>query len=165
MKRLTPIITLAFMLSMGGSAFGQTDSTTSATMMEDNKSQPKTENKPTKKSDKSNLKSNDNLFEKKKKSWVVGVHAGYPMIIRDMPADFGFAYGGSIRKAFGHTFSMRLSGTNGWATGAHYQPNGTNSIKNNTALNGTNNPSSDYYNAGVPVYTNYRMNFTHFGLD
>lgn len=52
---------------------------------------------------------NESSFPAKPKDmWELGIHGGYNWIVGDqIPSDFGFGAGLSLRKAIGHTFSVR----------------------------------------------------------
>ena len=76
----------------------------------------------------------DDLFQPLKKSWSVGVHGGYPIVIGDIPPDFGIGYGLDIRKALGYSLSLRLQAINGYCTGIDWQRVGTSILKNNKKI-------------------------------
>jgi OmpA-OmpF porin, OOP family len=111
------------------------------------------------------VKNKDAMFTNKNKSWVIGVHGGYPMVLGDVPAQFGIGYGLNIQKALGYSFALRLHGTMGYATGLNWQGNDYTSLQNNAAVNGVNNIKSDYFHAQKILFTNYRMDFTKVSLD
>ncbi len=103
----------------------------------------------------------DDLFQPLKKSWSIGVHGGYPMVIGDIPAQFGIGYGVDVRKALGYAFSLRLQAITGYATGLDWQRGGTGLEASNNALNGINSPATDYFHSKNPtIYQNFKMDFT-----
>ena len=108
----------------------------------------------------SEIRAADDLFQPMKKSWSIGVNGGYPLIIGDIPPDFGIGYGLDLRKALGYSVSLRLQAITGYCTGYDWQKAGNSLLQSNLALNGTNGAATDYYNAKQYIYQNFRMDFT-----
>jgi outer membrane protein OmpA-like peptidoglycan-associated protein len=127
-------------------------------------SKSKTTAKKSKGSDNS-VKNKDAMFTEKNKSWVVGVHAGYPFVIGDIPPQFGIGYGLNIQKALGYSFGLRLNGGMGYSTGLNWQLNSAASLTRNDAVNGVNDPRSNYFAAGKGIYTNYKMSYTKVSIE
>ena len=104
------------------------------------------------------------LFQNKKKSWAVGIHAGVPFVEGDVPPQLTAGYGFFVRKAIGNSLSLRLNVTNGTTKGLDWHLASPSSYGSNNALNGFNDSSVNYYKSKAPVYYNYKMNFTTASL-
>ena len=142
------VLTLLSIICLQFASYGQTDSIALL----------KKELKPKRK--KQYTRPSDDIFQPLKKSWSVGVHGGYPMVVGDIPPDFGVGYGLDIRKALGYSVSLRLQAINGYCTGIDWQRGGENLVASNVALNGTNNPALNYNQPNTPIYQNFKMDFT-----
>jgi outer membrane protein OmpA-like peptidoglycan-associated protein len=83
---------------------------------------------------------------KKLNNWAVGLQVGVPFVGGDidpqLPSSLGF--GLNVRKAFGHTFSLRLQGVYSQARGLSASPASTQLSSVNDATNGRNNPNANY---------------------
>ena len=142
------VLTLLSIICLQFASYGQTDSVALL----------KKELKPKRK--KQYTRPSDDIFQPLKKSWSVGVHGGYPLVVGDIPPDFGVGYGLDIRKALGYSVSLRLQAINGYCTGIDWQRGGENLVASNVALNGTNNPALNYNQPNTPIYQNFKMDFT-----
>lgn len=94
---------------------------------------------------------------KPKNNWSVGVKGGLAFVAGDVKRQPGFGFGVNVRKAIGHTFSVRLGASIGQTNGLNYQL--TNGYSGHRG-----NPWDQLYytnrNQVAPsVYYNYRMNY------
>jgi len=138
----------------------KSDTKTTAAKKDGDKSKPKD-----KKGSDVSVKNKDAMFTEKKKSWVIGIHAGFPFVIGDVPPSFGIGYGVNIQKALGYSFALRLHAAFGYCTGLNYQVNANSTLAQNQAVDGYNGVNTDYYHNSQNIYTNYKMTFTKLSLD
>ena len=94
---------------------------------------------------------------KPKNNWSIGVKGGLAFVAGDVKPQPGFGFGVDVRKALGHTFSIRLSAAGGQTTGLNYQV--TRGYGGRAG-----NPWNDlYWTNGSPVppavYYNYQMTY------
>lgn len=141
-----PIILAAFTVALGLPALANAQDSTSR--------KPKTDRS-----------SQDGMFTKKPGSWAVGIHAGYPTLVGDIPTNqLSLGFGAFVQKALGNSISIRAIGTYGWVEGINTQGNGQKTIVQNNALNGNIDPRVNY-TAAPRVYTNYKTKFIKAGGD
>jgi outer membrane protein OmpA-like peptidoglycan-associated protein len=94
----------------------------------------------------------------RKNNWSIGIQGGPAYISGDIRADRGLGFGLNIRKALGHTFSLRLQGATGYARGLNWRPNASYFF--NSGLNGNNDPNVNYLTLPYDyVFYNYQMRF------
>jgi|GEM_PF-1800050 len=93
------------------------------------------------------------------KSWSLGAFGGQPIIFGDVNPDYlSYGYGINIQKAFSNAISLRLTGGSGVAKGVDRKYATTYMIKQNPALNGSQDPFVDLQPKGY-AYFNYKMNY------
>jgi hypothetical protein len=99
----------------------------------------------------------------RKNNWSIGIQTGNVMLTGDVDPQRGLGVGLNIRKALGHTVSLRLQGSTGTTRGLNWRANGGYFF--NRGLNGFNNPDANYLTAAYPyVFYNYKMRFWESNL-
>ena len=161
MKKTFFSFSIIIMVAFGHLAIAQsaTDNSTKPTSGTKDAKKDDPEPKKTKRGSDQSIKNKDALFSDQNKAWILGVHAGFPMVIGDVPVQSGIGYGLNIQKAFGYSFALRLHEISGYTTGLNWQENSYGSLAGNEAVNGKNNPKINYYAEQHPIYTNYKMPF------
>jgi outer membrane protein OmpA-like peptidoglycan-associated protein len=168
MKKTFFSISLILMIAIGGQATAQSASnfaTKKSTANKKDNAKDEKADKPAKKGADKSIKNKDAMFADKNKAWIVGLHVGYPLVIGDVPPQFGIAYGLNIQKALGYSFALRAHYITGYSTGLAYQGNSWQSLERNNAVNGVNNPVADYFHNQKGIYSNYKMSFNKLSLD
>ncbi|RMG18754.1 MAG: OmpA family protein [Bacteroidetes bacterium] len=94
---------------------------------------------------------------KPKNNWSIGIKGGLAFVAGDVKPQPGFGLGLDVRKAIGHSFSVRLSASAGQTTGLNYQRTNGYGAK-------AGNPWDQYYyqvrTQPAPwVYYNYQMTY------
>lgn len=85
---------------------------------------------------------------KKLNNWSVGLQLGVPFVAGDInPVLPALGAGLNVRKAFGHTFSLRLQGVYSQARGLSASPQSLQISAINDATNGRNNTRANYASA------------------
>jgi outer membrane protein OmpA-like peptidoglycan-associated protein len=105
--------------------------------------------------------------------WEASINAGFFSVSGDVHIQPGFGVGGSIRKAFGYTFSLRGDFLYGIGKGLNYERSsglGYNPVYNPTYYGNTTTPDSvkytpDYVNTLGYVYHNYKTNIMELSLN
>lgn len=114
----------------------------------------------------------NNLYSfppKPRNMWEVGIKAGSPTIMGDVPAVFPtFGFGAHVRKSLGYTVSLRLEYMNGTSTGQSWQA-ASNYMKNSAwASNGyvgsAVSASGDRLPAQEQVYYNFKTKVNDLSL-
>ncbi|MCB9234984.1 MAG: OmpA family protein [Bacteroidia bacterium] len=96
-----------------------------------------------------------NYPAKKRNNWALGFKGGYSFISGDVRAEAAPGFAINLRKALGHTVSLRAEVGYSIAKGQNWRDNG--GFLKNDALNGTNNPAADYTVLTHPfVFYNFR---------
>lgn len=99
----------------------------------------------------------------RKNNWSIGIQTGNVMVSGDVDPLRGLGVGLNIRKALGHTVSLRLQGSTGSTRGLNWRANGGYFF--NRGLNGYNDPVANYLTAPYPyVFYNYKMRFWETNL-
>lgn len=100
----------------------------------------------------------------RKNNWSIGVQGGLATISGDIRPTLGGGFGFNIRKALGHSFSLRLQASMGTTRGQNWRPNA--GVDRNSALNGGIDSTANYTNlASSPYfYYNFKSNFQEAGL-
>ncbi len=99
----------------------------------------------------------------RKNNWSIGIQGGTTMLSGDIRPLPGWGLGFNIRKALGHSFSLRLQASLGGNRGQNWRANG--GFDKNSALNGSVDSTANYTNVAYPyVYYNYKMNFQEAGV-
>lgn len=103
---------------------------------------------------------------KERNMWQVALTTGALYLGSDINSEWGYGFGLEVRKALGYTVSARLRYTGGDAYGLNWTPDAW--IAYNPAVNGVNNPATDYYddiNGRGYVYLNHKTRIHQLGLD
>jgi outer membrane protein OmpA-like peptidoglycan-associated protein len=99
----------------------------------------------------------------RKNNWSLGIQTGNTMVTGDVDAQRGLGFGLNLRKALGHTLSLRLQASTGSARGLNWRANG--GFFFNRGLNGYNNSAANYLLEPYPyVFYNYKMRFWESNL-
>lgn len=99
----------------------------------------------------------------RKNNWSLGIQTGNVMVSGDVDAMRGLGVGLNLRKALGHTLSLRLQASTGTTRGLNWRANG--GFFFNRGLNGYNNADANYLTASYPyVFYNYKMRFWESNL-
>lgn len=165
MRYFTYVFAIAACLSFCSVAKGQTADTT-ASMMEDPTPSATAKTEKVAKSGKpeKNYKDDKSMFDKKKRSWAIGLHGGLPLIQGDVAPGLGVGYGINIRKALGYSFSLRLNAINGYMTGLDGEYYGYKVLEDNKGVNGINDPNVNYFSANKGIYNNFKNSFTQVSV-
>ncbi len=108
--------------------------------------------------------SGDYLFPPKpKNNWSIGIKGGLAYLAGDVSAQAGYGGGLSIRKALGHSFSLRLEGAYGVAKGLNFNSNtGYRFHSNNTTIpQAGNNPVDVLYRVLPADNVSRRVFYNH----
>lgn len=106
---------------------------------------------------------------KPKDMWELGLHVGHFFIGGDVQPEFGYAFGGHLRKSLGYTFSLRFNAMYGVAKGLNSNANQVGAW-NNKALDqmygrseenraDPTNPSTINQKTGLPWHANHKTNY------
>lgn len=99
----------------------------------------------------------------RKNNWSVGLQGGLAMVSGDIRPVPGWGVAFNVRKALGHSFSLRLQGSLGTTRGQNWRANG--GFARNSALNGAIDSAANYTTLAYPyVYYNFRSTFKELGL-
>ncbi len=99
----------------------------------------------------------------RKNNWSLGLQGGVAMISGDIRPTPGWGLGFNIRRALGHTFSLRFQASMGVTKGQNWRANG--GFSKNSALNGYGDSLTNYTSLAYPyVYYNFRSSFQEAGL-
>ncbi|MEM1000476.1 MAG: OmpA family protein [Bacteroidota bacterium] len=95
----------------------------------------------------------------RRNNWSLGVQKGLSYVSGDVRAERGLGIGVNLRRALGHTFSLRGAVGTGYARGLNWRPNG--GFLFNHAWNGTSDNDINYIQDATYdfVFYNYRMRY------
>lgn len=95
----------------------------------------------------------------RKNNWSIGLQKGLSYVSGDVRAERGLGIGLNLRRALGHTFSVRGQLGTGYARGLNWRPNG--GFLFNSGLNGSIDDNVNYVRDATYrfLYYNYRTRF------